>query len=167
MLSTLFVVAMGLVLLGALDPGDDPGKTASRGWIVPLVIGTLVVQIASALWFPIIDVAGDCANQVAPDFFGAVVNVIPMLLVPLGIELGFLRQRGKLHGPGPRAAPILTVIMLASGEALAFSMLVSLADVRCGLAAVWHEYISFVVSVQSMAIALATLVWLLLVAAGE
>ena len=42
-------------------------------------------------------------------------------------------------------------------------MLVKADAPRCGLAAVWHEYISFVVTAQAMAIGLATLVWLLLV----
>ena len=60
-------------------------------------------------------------------------------------------------------APVFIVIIMCIAEALAFSMLVKADAPRCGLAAVWHEYISFVVTAQAMAIGLATLVWLLLV----
>ena len=60
-----------------------------------------------------------------------------------------------------RAAPILTVVWLRLAEGLAFSMQVKTDAVHCGVAAVWHEYTAFVVTVQATAIALATLVWLL------
>jgi hypothetical protein len=36
---------------------------------------------------------------------------------------------------------------------------------RCGIGAVWHEYTAFVVSVQTLQIGLAAVVWLLLVGA--
>jgi len=59
---------------------------------------------------------------------------------------------------------VLTVILLCTGLALSFTMLVK-ADLgpMCGLAATWHEYIAFAVSTQALAVGLSTLVWLMLV----
>ena len=54
--SLLFVVAMSLVLVSTLDSGSTFGAGAwsRNGWILPLIIGTFVGQIASALWYPAI-----------------------------------------------------------------------------------------------------------------
>lgn len=162
LLSTVFVAAMGLVLASALDTDATPGVGWTRhGWVLPLVIGTFVVQVASALWFPVIDVVPGCANEISTDFFAQTVQVLPVLLVTLGIEMSFLRRRGSVLRPADRAAPVLTVLLLCVAEALAFSMLVKAHAEHCGTAAVWHEYTAFVVSVQAMAIGLATLAWLL------
>lgn len=168
-LSLLFVVAMALVLVSTLDSGPTfgPGAWSRNGWILPLITGTFVVQVASALWYPAVYVPESCNNQISTDFFAQMVQVIPMLLITLGIELSFVRRAGAVRSPGQRAAPILTVVMLCVAEGLAFSMLVKADAVNCGVAAVWHEYIAFVVTVQATAIALATLVWLLLSDATE
>ncbi len=161
--SALFVSAVGLVLVSTLDSESPfgPGSWGRNGWVVPLLVGTFVVQVASALWFPVIDLDAACANEVSADFFGQMVNVIPMLLIPLGLELNYVRRTAGIRNPGMRAAPILTVVMLCLAEGLAFSMQVKTDVVHCGIAAVWHEYTAFVVTVQATAIALATLVWLL------
>lgn len=160
--SLLFVTAMGLVLASTLDTDAAPGIGWSRtGWVLPLVFGTLIVQMASALWFPVIDVNAGCANEVSAEFFGHIVNVLPVLLITLGLEMGFLRRRASALRPADRAAPVLTVLLLCAAEGLAFSMTVKIDGGHCGVAAVWHEYIAFVVSVQALAIGLATLAWLL------
>jgi putative exporter of polyketide antibiotics len=60
-------------------------------------------------------------------------------------------------------APVFTVLMLCIGLGLTVTMDVKAdKETLCGTGAVWHEYISFVVNVQALAIGLATLVWLLL-----
>ena len=61
-----------------------------------------------------------------------------------------------LQAAKPRAANFSWMSLL-----LAFSMMVKADIPRCGMAAVWHEYIAFVFTAQSMAIGLTTLVWLL------
>lgn len=162
-LSMLFTVSMSLVLVAVLDVGSSGGRGfGHRDWIVPLLVGTLVVQVASALWFPVLNVAGECADTVSTDFFAQMVQVIPMLLVTLGIELGFLRRSSPLRTLGQRAAPILTIVMLCVAEMMSFSMLVVSDRTACGVAATMHEFAAFVLSVQATAIALVTLVWLLL-----
>ncbi len=161
--SAFFALAMGLVLLGALDTTGTRAGATVNGWIVPLVLGTLVVQTATALWFDVISIAGDCADEIAPDFFAQMVQVIPLLLITLGLEMNVLRRSDALRTPGHYAAPVLTVLMLCVAELLAFSMLVAADRVGCRVAAVWHEYVAFAVCVQATSIALATVVWLLLV----
>ena len=90
-------------------------------------------------------------------------NILPIILLTLALEMNYVRRSASNADPGRRVAPVFIVIIMCIAEALAFSMLVKADAPRCGLAAVWHEYISFVVTAQAMAIGLATLVWLLLV----
>lgn len=162
-LSLLFVLAMGMVLAAALDGAhpDSAGIWARSSWIIPLMVGTFVVQIASALWFPVLDTDAGCAGEISTGFFAQMVQIIPVLLITLGIELSFVHRAGVMRS-GQRAAPVLTVVLLCVAELLALSMLVKTETTHCGAAAVWHEYIAFVVSVQAGAIGLATLVWLLI-----
>ncbi len=158
--TTGFVVAMGLLLVSALG-----SSTASRGWIVPVVIGTLVVQIASALW-PLIDTKHGCAGDISADYFNGMSQVLPVFLVTLGLEVNYLRGRGARE-PGQRAVPVLTVVLLCVAEALAFSTVVRSGEPGCGVGAVWHEYIAFVTTTHAAGISLATLAWLLLSTAGD
>jgi len=153
----VYVVAIGLMLDGLI--GDGPG---SRTWLAPMLIGTFVAQLASALWYPVIDVANECANEVSPNYFSNAGQIIPVLLLAIGVELNQLRQANTGRDAGHLVAPVFTVIVLFTGELLTFSMLVkSDRGQRCGLGAVWHEYISFVVTAQALGIGLATVAWLL------
>jgi hypothetical protein len=161
--SMVFVAAMTLLLLSALGEG-----TSSRGWIVPLVIGTAVVQIATALWYPVIDIERGCGGDVSPTYFSEMANILAVVLLTLGVEMNFVRRSASARDVGQRVAPVLTVILLCIGLALSFSMLVK-ADLGklCGLAATWHQYIAFAVSAQALAVGLSTLVWLMLVDAVD
>ena len=161
--SAVFVAAMALLLFAALGEG-----TASRGWIVPLAVGTFVAQIASALWYPVIDVQKGCAGEISANYFSEIVNIIAVVLLALGIESNFVRRSAAARDPGHRVAPVLTVILLCVGLALSFTMLAK-ANLGpfCGIGAVWHEYISFVVTAQALAIGLSTLVWLMIVGAVQ
>ena len=134
--SAILTVAMSLLLVAALDVGSPSARRwRDSNWIAPLVLGTLVVQVASSLWFPVINLQGECADTVSRDFFGQMVQVIPMLLVTLGIEMGYLQRAQSLRTPGQRAAPVLTVAMLCLAEILTFSMLV---DLGSGLLRIWR-----------------------------
>lgn len=155
--SLVFVAAMGLLLVSSLA-----GQTGSRAWVAPLIFGTAVAQVASALWYPVIDVENGCANEISATYFSDMTNIIAVILLTVGIELAYVRRVAHTTDPGRRVAPVFTVLWLCVAEILAFTMLVK-ADMgpRCGLAAVWHEYFSFVVTAQAMAIGLATVFWLL------
>lgn len=163
LLATLvFVIAMALLLVSALGTGS-----ASRAWIVPVVIGTLVVQVASVLWNPVINLNADCAGEISTHYFNAMVQVLPLFLVTLGLEVNYLRSRNAIRDPGQRAVPVLTVILLCVGEFLAFSILVKSDADNCGVGAVWHEYIAFVATTHAAAISLAALTWLLLAGSDQ
>ena len=160
--SAVFVSAMIMLMVATLSDGP-----ASRSWIIPLAVGTFAVQIASALWYPVINVDDGCAGEVSSAFFADMNNINAVLLLTMTIELNQLRRNSRDGDPGTRVAPVFTVLLICTALALAFSVLVKADSAPCGLAAVWHEYIAFVVNVQALAIGLATLVWLYLVNAGE
>ncbi|ORB51815.1 hypothetical protein BST42_16795 [Mycolicibacterium rhodesiae] len=155
--SLLFVAAMALLLTSALGE-----KSIWRSWVLPMIVGTVVVQVASALWYPVIDVEKGCANDISSTYFSDMTNIIAIVLLTVGVELAYVRRTAGTTDPGRRVAPVFTVLWLCVGLALAFTMLVK-ADLgpHCGLAAVWHEYIAFVVTAQALSIGLTTVLWLL------
>lgn len=161
--SAVFVGAMTMLLFSVL--GENAG---SRGWILPLAIGAFVVQIASAFWYPVINVGGGCAGEISSSFFSDMTNITSIMLLAIAVELNYVRRTASANDSGTRVAPVFTLLMMSIGLVLAFTMLVK-ADFepRCGLAAVWHEYIAFVVNTQALATGLATLIWLLLATAGD
>jgi hypothetical protein len=153
--------------------------------VIPLVIGTLACYIAATAFddffdldtvrvldpemeaevaaMPIAEKLGAlatlCEGAVSPAFFEQVVVVIPLLLLTIGVEFNFFRR--ALDEPVQRAAAAATVALMAIGLTLAVSTL-PWADTGCGgVLGYWHEYLTFVVSVQSVAAGLATLMWLL------
>jgi hypothetical protein len=153
--------------------------------VVPLVIGTFACYIASTAFddffdldtvrvldpeieaevaaMPIAEKLGAlatlCEGAVSPAFFQQVVTVIPLLLLTIGVEFNFFRR--ALDEPAQRAAAAATVAVMTIGLALAVSTL-PWADTGCGgVLGYWHEYLTFVVSVQGVATGLATLMWLL------
>ncbi len=157
--SLVYVLALTMLLLAALS-----GQRGPRTWVVPLVAGTAVVYLASALWYPVIDANPGCAGEIATSFFTTMAEILAVVLLALGIELNFLRRSADLSAdPGRRVSPVFTVWLLGVAILLSFSMLVK-GDLGapCGLAAVWHEYISFTIGVQALSIGLATLLWLLM-----
>lgn len=156
--SLVFVVSISILLSSALSEG-----TASRGWVVPLVIGTFTVMLVSALWYPAIDFDIGCTGDISSSYFSEVTNIIAVLLLALGIEMNFVRRKARARDPGERVAPVFIVILLCVAMVLAITMLAK-ADLGpfCNLGAVWHEYIAFVITVQAIATSLAMLVWLML-----
>ena len=160
LLGTLvFLTALTLLLVSALSDKADRGTSS---WVAPIVLGTVVAQLASALWYPVINREPGCAGEVASWYFSDMAHITPVLLLTLGIELGYLRRNSATLDAGQRVAPLLTVIMLGISELLALSMMVKADRPKCGLAAVWHEYIAFVFTAQAMTIGLATVMWMLI-----
>lgn len=160
--SAVFVGAMIMLMIATLSDGP-----ASRSWIIPLAVGTFAVQIASALWYPVINVNEGCAGEVSSAFFADMNNTNVVLLLTMTIELNQLRRNAREGDPGTRVAPVFTVLLICMALALAFSVLVKADSAPCGLAAVWHEYIAFVVNIQALAIGLSTLIWLYLANVGD
>ena len=102
-----------------------------------------------------------CDPAVAPSYFEQVAQIIPLLLITLGIEFGFFRA--TLREPAQRAATAATVALMSIGLVCALSTLPWGGD-ECGeILEAWHEYLTFVVSLQAIFTGLATLMWLLVV----
>ncbi len=158
-----FVAAMTMLLLAAHSEA-----TGSRTWLVPLVFGALAAQVASAMWEPIIDNQSGCADDVSSAYFASAIDIIALTLLAIGVELSYIRRVSAVRDAAERAAPVLTIILLCAGQMLALSMMVK-ADMgeRCGTVAIWHEYISFLVCTQAMAVGLATITWLLVTDMGD
>jgi hypothetical protein len=153
--------------------------------VVPLVIGTFVCYLAATAFDDFFDldtvrtldevVAAEvaamplpqqlgamatlCEGAVSPAFFQQVIGVIPLLLLTLGVEFNFFRR--TLVEPAQRAAAAATVTVMSIGLALALSTL-PWAGTGCGgVLGYWHEFLTFVITVQGVATGLAALVWLL------
>lgn len=153
--------------------------------VIPLIIGTFACYLAATAFddffdldtvrnldpaleaevaaMPIAERLGAlatlCEGAVSSAFFQQVVAVMPLLLLTLGVEFNFFRR--ALDEPAQRAAAAATVALMAMGLSLAVSTL-PWDGTHCGdVLGYWHEYLTFVVSVQGIATGLATLVWLL------
>ena len=153
--------------------------------VVPLIIGTFACFIAATAFDDFFDLdtvrvldpetaaevaamplpqqlgayASLCEGAVSAAFFQQVVAVIPLLLLTIGVEFNFFRR--ALDEPAQRAAAAATVTVMAIGLSLAVSTL-PWAGTGCGgVLGYWHEYLTFVVTVQGIATGLATLLWLL------
>jgi len=160
--SLVFVTAMDALLESVA--GSERG---SRRWLVPLTIGTFVAQFASLIWYPAIDSPDGCAGEVSPAYFGNMGQIIPVVLLALAVELNYIRGSTKVRDVGYRVTPVFTVFLLCVAELLTFSILVKSEQRSCGLAAVWHEYIAFVITAQALTIGLATVFWLLISDAAD
>jgi hypothetical protein len=102
-----------------------------------------------------------CDPGIASTYFEQVAQIIPLLLITLGIEFGFFRA--SLREPAQRAATTATVVLMSIGLMGAVSTLPWRND-ECGqILAGWHEYLTFVFSLQAIFTGLITLVWLLIV----
>lgn len=100
-----------------------------------------------------------CEGAVSPAFFQQVVAVIPLLLLTLGVEFNFFRR--ALVEPAQQAAAAVTVTLMSIALVLALSTLPWKGS-GCGhVLGYWHEYLTFVVSVQGVVTGLATLIWFL------
>jgi hypothetical protein len=169
----------------------EPTDWARVRATVPLVIGTFACFIASTVFDDFFDLdtvrvldaemeaevaamplpeqlgawATLCEGAVSPAFFQQVVDVIPLLLLTIGVEFNFFRR--ALDESAQRAAAAATVAVMAIGLLLAISTL-PWAGTGCrGVLGYWHEYLTFVVAVQGVATGLATLLWLLVASSPD
>ncbi len=153
--------------------------------IVPLVIGTWLCYLAATAYVDLFDIdtirtlgpaleaeianlseseqmsvlSQLCQGAISPVFFQLVAEVIPVLLLALGVEFNYFRR--TLTDAGQRAATAATVTVLAAALVATLSTL-PWDGQGCGdVLSRWHEYIAFLLTVQGIFTGLATLVWLL------
>lgn len=127
---------------------------ARTGWrrfriALPLAFGVLAAFLASTFW----EYLFDPAKGVHQEYFAQVSQIIPLLLIAVGLEARFFDQlrRGAIE----RTLILVTVIILCLGEMLAISALTTESLTP------WHGYIAFVVTAQAWSVALITLLWAL------
>jgi hypothetical protein len=150
---------------------------------IPLLVGTFSAWIGNEIWFRLNDNAirtfADalevarregltgpiddlCVGAVGPEYFAQLSQVIPLLLVALGVERRFFQR--LLTEPVQWALTIFTVLLLCVGEAMAISALPS-PNRGCGnVLSIFHEHAAFTFTLLACFIALATLLWVLVVA---
>jgi len=100
-----------------------------------------------------------CQGAISPVFFQLIVEVLPVLLLTLGIEFNYFRR--TLTDAGQRAATAATVTVMAAGLVGALSTLPWDGQGCNDVLSSWHEYLAFLFAVQGIFTGLATLVWLL------
>jgi hypothetical protein len=104
-------------------------------------------------------VAALCVGAVKPEYFAQVSQIIPLLLVALGLERRFFER--LMREPVQRALTIFTVLLLCAAEAAAIAALPS-GNQGCGRVLTYgEEYLAFSLTLSACFIALATLVWAL------
>jgi hypothetical protein len=180
-----------LTLFSSVRRAAAPRDWARVRAVVPLVIGTFACYIAATSFDDFFDLdtvrtldsemaaevaamplaektdamAALCEGAISPGALQQVVGVIPLLLLTLGVEFNFFRR--TLAEPAQRAAATATITLLSMGLLLALSTL-PWADTGCGeVLGYWHEYLTFVISVQGVATGLATLMWLLVASSPD
>jgi hypothetical protein len=147
---------------------------------LPLLVGTYAGYVAASVWYGLNErairsvaeatavarsrgVAGQvsdlCVGAIRPEYFAQLSQVIPLLLVALGVERRFFEQ--LLKEPVQRALTIFTVLLLCTAEAVAIAVLVSPNQGCDKVLYYWQEYTAFLITALASFIALASLVWAL------
>ncbi|MFD4671876.1 hypothetical protein ACFWNN_19235 [Lentzea sp. NPDC058450] len=157
---------------------------------IPLLLGTLAAYFSSTLWRVIDDgtnrsishiklterdfkeLGGTsrieienylnslCGNAIDQEYFAQVSQVLPLLLVALGLEARFFSKLTR--EPVGKALTLNAVFFLMIGEALALSTLPASGDGCVNMLLGWHEYLAFVITFEACVIALITLFWALM-----
>ena len=172
---------LALAILVAATVGANPVRLVTRkgqasdpdGWArfrpaIPLLLGTLAAYVGSIVWARELDPEAvrtpaeateddGCEGAIDREYFSQLTQVIPLLMVAVGLEARFFFQR-LLGDPYMRAMTIVTLLVLVAGEALAISGLPE-SNSGCGdILLPWHEYAAFVVTLEACFVALALLV---------
>jgi hypothetical protein len=101
--------------------------------------------------------ADECINAVSHDFFSQVSQIIPLLLVALGIEARIWHQQLKIPSSMGRVTAIVAVIILCIAEIAA---LFAVSRPNIGCYAPWQVF-TFGISIQAVFVGLVTLIWFL------
>jgi hypothetical protein len=185
------ISALAVLILLATTIGANPlmlfasrfRKNKKKIWkglraAIPLMVGIFFAYLASVWWDRSLEpMSNDGSSTVDVQFFAQASQVLPLLIVALGYEIGTFRK--AMRRPAQRASAVVSLVFLCVGEVLALSVLVHPSD-EAGttltnlIAALlgkapardlefnWHIYSAFVVVTMAGLIGLATLVGALL-----
>lgn len=172
-------------LLSAERRAAHPTDWRRTRAVVPLVVGTFASYVAAIAYTRLIDtdtvrtLPADiaeqaaalplaerlsvlqqvCENAIGQVYFQHVVEVIPLLLLTLGLEFNYFRR--NLRDPAHRVTTAATVALMSAALVFAMSTLPYDGEGCYDVLTDWHEFLAFVISVQGIFVGLATLVWLL------
>lgn len=129
---------------------------------IPLVFGIAASYFAQIVWDYYLGPSAvrasqgeGCRGAIDPEYFAQLSQVIPVLLIAVGIDAKFFDRR--LQEPIQRAMTIITVATLCIAEMLAISTL-PLTNEGCGEVLVgWHEYLAYIFTIEASVITLAML----------
>ncbi|WP_326559531.1 hypothetical protein [Micromonospora sp. NBC_01796] len=153
--------------------GRDGGPVVDFSLMVPLVLGTFAAYLGAEYWDVLYTQYWNELHNYSPgeagspppqspvdhEYFAQVSQVIPLLLIAIGFEARHFHRHGR--SPVGRAATIVTVLMLCVAEAMVLTVLPN-ADPTKTVAAGWHEYAAFMISIEACLIGLAMLLWALI-----
>lgn len=172
--SSMAYVALSAILL-ATTFGIVPARRRTRdvsdearerregfGAALPLLIGTLAAYIAGAIWDRYLECThgvpySSCGGSINTEYFAQLSQVIPILLIAVGLESRLYRR--IIDGPA-YGMVIVAVLVLTFGEILAITALTRADGQAPGVTLNgWHEYFAFVVSIEALFVGVATLIW--------
>lgn len=102
-----------------------------------------------------------CDEGINPSYFQHIADVLPVLLLALGVEFNYFRR--SVREPVQRVVVVITVAVMCTALVLALSTLPFDGYGCDDVLAAWHEYLAFTISLQAVFMALTTVVWMLLV----
>ncbi|MEZ0053004.1 hypothetical protein ABIA30_004029 [Mycobacterium sp. MAA66] len=175
----LATLSSGVLLMTSLqaDPmtvisrkrrNDREGHWHRARALLPVLAGSYLALIAQSFGVPmLLGLHRDkitCGPLVSSLYYAQMTQVLPLLLITLGIELNFFRRASASADFTDSATSVTTIIVLAVAEIWSFVALVIPDGV---LALTSNDFcisamnIGLVVTLQALGIGLATIVWLL------
>lgn len=154
---TLALLAAALVgwrrLPGRRPVSDVTGPDRQFGVVLLLAVGTFAAYLAGEYWDALWRGNADSPPPgVNSQFFQQASQVIPLLLVAIGLQARYLpRQANRAIG---QAAMIVTISLLCLAEALVLTLLPQMQT-----SDTWHGYATFVVVMEAGLVGLALLLW--------
>lgn len=163
-----------------------PNDWQRAGATAPLIVGSIAAYVGAALWADyfnplavrsldpalaaevaqmapveqLITMEQLCDEGINPSYFQHIAEVIPVLLLALGLEFNYFRQ--AVREPVQRAVMVITVSVMCTALVLALSTLPWDGAGCSDVLQPWHEYLAFTVSLQAIFMALTTVLWMLL-----
>lgn len=176
--STLYVGTLGVLLSCAL--GFSPRQVVAglaakdevrrRAWLVfrpavPLLVGTLTAYMAQYYYIVGLNPGANrsgctsqepCVGAVDQEYFAQLSQVIPLVLVALGVEARFFQT--MLESATTRAMAVFTVGLLCVAEVAALSALPQPNSGEGELLAPAHELAAFLLTVEASVTGLSILI---------
>ena len=160
----LYLIPQALLLYWVLTILDGRPGAADFLWLgSPLLLGTFLAWVASAIGWPLLDELSAVDElPVSAEFFAQASQILPVLFLALMLEIRFLsRLESRMRSRRALAFVVAGLILLA--EVLALSVLVypdelSLHEREIPAFISWHVYIALLATVAALLVSLLSIV---------